>query len=233
MNQSLSDFDLSRKYAICRQQSQCYLLTPPPSLPIFPQLILNNLSSTFENLPKNTDLCFILGIFIGLITTFLLLVLLIFKYGFYQKLRQDNHQIKTIDNTIQSTSFSNILPVPYYSLTPLTMMTNRSPSLTLANKLTLDKHLNSDSQSIYHNHSINIYDKIRLSTNHQHCSCCSCALAYYQQQQRQHIPTSEQVLPCYYTSISSPSEIICQNTSLERLHCQQQCFCHNFFVPIK
>jgi len=89
MNQSLSDIELHsfnnidvfQKYEICRQQSQCYLLNPPPRPPIFPKLILINPSSTLTNLRQWTDSFFIIfGIFITLIFTCLLLFLFGVKY---------------------------------------------------------------------------------------------------------------------------------------------------------
>ncbi len=88
MNQSLSDLELYsfndinlfQKYEICRQQSQCYLLIPPPQLPIFPKLFLTNPPSTLINIRQRTDSFFIIfGIFITLIFTCLLLFLLSVK----------------------------------------------------------------------------------------------------------------------------------------------------------
>jgi len=89
MNQSLSDrkfhslddINLLEKYHICRQQSQCYLLIPPPPHPpIFPKLTFTNSSSILINLRQRTDSCYIiLGIFIALISTCLFLFLFFFK----------------------------------------------------------------------------------------------------------------------------------------------------------
>jgi hypothetical protein len=88
MNQSLldlefhvfNDINLFQKYEICRQQSPCYLLNPPPQLPIFPKLILNNPPSTLTHLRQRTDSFFIIfGIFITLISICFLLFLLNIK----------------------------------------------------------------------------------------------------------------------------------------------------------
>ncbi len=82
MNQSLLNLALYsvQKYEICRQQSQCYLLLPPPQPPVLPKLILINSSSTFKNLHYRTDpVLIIFGIFITLISAGLLLFLLSIK----------------------------------------------------------------------------------------------------------------------------------------------------------
>src|SRR5689334_2834978 len=74
MNQSLlnPEFD---SYILCRQQSQCYLLIPPPQPPILPKLILT------KNLHQQIDSFFIIFIvIITLISTCLLLFLLDIKY---------------------------------------------------------------------------------------------------------------------------------------------------------
>ncbi len=116
---------------------------------------------------------------------------------------------------------------PYNSLTPLTITTNQSPPLTITNtmNLSVQQYLNSD------NRSINIYERIRLSSDHHYCSCCSCTLAHYQQ--KHYIHTPHQLTPSYYSYVSPSSKIICQNSSLEKSHYKQQCLCQNFFVPIK
>lgn len=74
MNQSLSDINLIQKYEICRQQSQCYHLNPPPQPPIFPKLISPNPSLTIHSFS------IIFVAFIILITTCLLLFLFNIKY---------------------------------------------------------------------------------------------------------------------------------------------------------
>ncbi|CAF0967477.1 unnamed protein product [Rotaria sp. Silwood1] len=84
MNQSLSNrkfhsfnsINSYQTYEICRQQSQCYLLIPPPQPPIFPQLIVNNLLPTLTNHQQQTQSFFItLSIFITLISIGLLFLL--------------------------------------------------------------------------------------------------------------------------------------------------------------
>jgi hypothetical protein len=76
MNQS--DLENINLFEICQQQSQCYLLIPPPRPPTFPQLFFPNSSSIITNLRQRSDLFFILlGIFIS---TCLTLVLLGVKY---------------------------------------------------------------------------------------------------------------------------------------------------------
>ena len=71
MNQSL--LNLFQIYELCQQQSQCYLLIPPPQPPIFPKL--DNSSSTLINFHQRLDSLFIiLGIFIPLLFTGFLLL---------------------------------------------------------------------------------------------------------------------------------------------------------------
>lgn len=87
----------------------------------------------------------------------------------------------------------------------------------------LQQHLNSTDRSYYHNHSNNIYEEIRIPSDHHYCSH---TLSYYQQK--------HPLTPYYYTYELSPSKIVCQNCLLGNLNRQQQqCLCHNFFVPIK
>ncbi|CAF3818491.1 unnamed protein product [Rotaria sordida] len=247
MNQSISDqkfhsfnyIDLNKKYEICRQQSQCYLLIPPPQPPIFPKLILYNSSSTLTNHQQYTQSFFIiLNICIALISICLLVFLLGVIFQFYHKLRQYHRRTKHTNITDGSISFSKIIPTSCNSLTPLTTTTNQSPSSTMTNIVNqnLEQILRSDDQSSYHNHSTNIYEKIQFSSDHHYCSCCLCVQTYYkqqQQQQQQYISTTYQLMPYYYTYESSSSKIICQNCLLETLHHKQNCFCRNFFVPIK
>ncbi|CAF2831900.1 unnamed protein product [Rotaria sp. Silwood2] len=243
MNQSLSyreihsfnNINLYQKYEICRQQSQCYLLIPPPQPPIFPKLILNNSSSILINYRQHTQSFFIiLSIFIALISLCLLVFLFGIIFQFYRKLRQRHHQTKHTNINDGSISFSRIVPTSYNSLTPLTTTTNQSPSSTMTNILnqSLQQNLPFNDQSSYHNHTTNTHEKIQLSSDHHYCSCCFYVQAYYKQQQ-QYISTTEQLMPYYYTCQSSPSKIVCQNRLLETLHRKQNCFCHNFFVPIK
>ena len=105
MNRTLSDLKLNslndlnhlQTYEICRQQSQCYLLAPPPRPPTIPELFLtttcklsSSTSSTLTNLRQRTDssyltiISIILGILIALTSTCLILFLLGVKYVQHQ-----------------------------------------------------------------------------------------------------------------------------------------------------
>jgi hypothetical protein len=146
--------------------------------------------------------------------------LFIYRFQFYHKLRQRYRQTKDTNTSHEPSSFSSvriilieiqififlfqILPISYNSLTPLTTTTTTNKS-----NPSLQQHFNTD------NHSINIYDEIRLSSDHH-------SFAYYQQK-----------TPYYYTYELSPSKIVCPNCLLKTLHQKQQCLCRNFFVPIK
>jgi len=110
MNQSLLNPEFN-SYELCRQQSQCYLLIPPPEPPIFPKLILT------KNLHQQIDSFFIIFVvFITLTSACLLLFLLDIKFQFYRKFRRTKDK---------PSSFSSIVPTFYNSLTPTT---NQSPS---------------------------------------------------------------------------------------------------------
>lgn len=98
MNQTLSDLQISsfndvnhlQIYETCRKQSACYLLAPPPRPPTIPELFLTTtcrISSTSPSILTNlrqrstdasylTIIAIILGIFIALISTCLILFLL-------------------------------------------------------------------------------------------------------------------------------------------------------------
>jgi hypothetical protein len=97
MNRTLSDLNLNslndvnhfQKYEICRQESACYLLAPPPRPPTIPELFLTTTcklslssSSTLTTLRQRTDssyltiIAIILGIFIALTSLCLILFLL-------------------------------------------------------------------------------------------------------------------------------------------------------------
>ncbi|CAF0889486.1 unnamed protein product [Rotaria sp. Silwood1] len=245
MNQSLSNrkfhsfnsINSYQTYEICRQQSQCYLLIPPPQPPIFPQLIVNNLLPTLTNHQQQTQSFFItLSIFITLISIGLLFLLGII-FQFYRKLRQRHRQTKRTNISDGLISFSKIIPTSYNSLTPLTTITNQSPSSAMTNVFnrSLQQNLPSDDQLSYHNHTTNTYEKIQLSSEYHYCSCCICVHTYSKPQQRQqsNISTTHQLTPYYYKCESSSSKIVCQKCLLENLHRKQNCFCHNFFIPIK
>ncbi|CAF3084141.1 unnamed protein product [Rotaria socialis] len=244
MNQSASSdrkslllFNLIQQYEMCRQQSQCYGLIPPPQPPMLPELILDNSSFTLANHRQYTKSFFItLTMCIVLISICLLSVI----FQFYYKLRQHHHQTKHTNLADDVATFSRIAPSSYDSLTPLTTATDQSPLSTIASMFNLNHQqvLPSDDQSFYHNHSPNIYEKIRLPSDHYYCSCYLCVQAYHhhqQQQQQQYITSIHQLTPYYYTceSSSPSSHIVCQNCLLDNLHRKNNCFCHNFFIPIK
>ena len=87
---SLYDINHFQKYEICRKQSACYLLVPPPRPPIIPKLFLTSTcklssssSTTLANFrhrtidsPYLTIISIILGILIALTSTCLILFLL-------------------------------------------------------------------------------------------------------------------------------------------------------------
>ncbi|UJR21291.1 hypothetical protein I4U23_024383 [Adineta vaga] len=224
--------DHFQKYEICRKQSQCYRLRPPPKLPIFPKLIITNSSSTSTDFPLNLDFYFILlGIIISMISICFLFILFVVKVRIYRKIQQNHRQTNTTSIIDTSTSLPSIFPTSYNSLTPITLTTNRSPSLLMINKLnsTHPLYSNSDTQLSCHNRSINTYEITRLATNHQHCSCCSCTLEYYQNLRYLH--TSRPVPTYHYSCISPVSD--CQHSISKNSHYKQQCLCQNFFVPIK
>jgi hypothetical protein len=86
---SLNDLNHLQKYDLCRKQSACYLLTPPPRPPTIPELFLtttcklsSSSSSTLTNLRQRTTdssyltiISIILGILIALTSTCLILFL--------------------------------------------------------------------------------------------------------------------------------------------------------------
>ena len=98
MNRTLSDLPISsfndvdhlQIYETCRKQSACYLLAPPPRPPTIPELFLTTtckLSSTSPSILTNlrqrstdssylTIISIVLGIFIALTSTCLILFLL-------------------------------------------------------------------------------------------------------------------------------------------------------------
>ncbi len=77
VSHSINDIHLFRNYEICQQESQCYLLIPPPRPPMFPKFLLPHPSSHHQW----TDSFFIIfGLFISLTCTCLLLFLLNLKY---------------------------------------------------------------------------------------------------------------------------------------------------------
>ncbi|CAF4920261.1 unnamed protein product [Rotaria socialis] len=229
MNQSASSdrkslllFNLIQQYEMCRQQSQCYGLIPPPQPPMLPELILDNSSFTLANHRQYTKSFFItLTMCIVLISICLLSVI----FQFYYKLRQHHHQTKHTNLADDVATFSRIAPSSYDSLTPLTTATDQSPLSTIASMFNLNHQqvLPSDDQSFYHNHSPNIYEKIRLPSDHYYCSCYLCVQAYHHhhhQQQQQYITSIHQLTPYYYTceSSSPSSHIVCQNCLLDNLH---------------
>lgn len=106
MNQTLSNLKISsfydvnhlQKYEICRKESACYLLSPPPRPPSIPELFSKascklSLSSspTLTNLHQHTTtdpwyltlIPIILGILIALTSTCLILFLLGLKYEYH------------------------------------------------------------------------------------------------------------------------------------------------------
>lgn len=98
MNRTLSDLKISsfndvnhfQKYELCRKESACYLLAPPPRPPTIPELFLTTTcklsstsSSTLTNLRQRTTdtsyltiVSIILGLLIALTSTCLILFLL-------------------------------------------------------------------------------------------------------------------------------------------------------------
>lgn len=101
MNRTLSDLKISsfndvnhlQKYEMCRKQSACYLLAPPPRPPTIPELFLTTTcklsstsSPTLTNLRQRTTdssyltlLSIILGVLIALASACLILFLLVVK----------------------------------------------------------------------------------------------------------------------------------------------------------
>lgn len=98
MNRTLSDLKISsfndvnhlQKYELCRKQSACYLLAPPPRPPTIPELFLTSTCKISASSPsvltnirqRTTDtsyltvLSIILGVLITLTSTCLILFLL-------------------------------------------------------------------------------------------------------------------------------------------------------------
>ena len=98
MNRTISDLKISsfndvnhlQKYEICRKQSACYLLAPPPRPPTIPELFLTTsckISSSSPSILTNlrqrttdpsyfTIITIILGVLIALTSTCLILFLL-------------------------------------------------------------------------------------------------------------------------------------------------------------
>jgi hypothetical protein len=98
MNRTLSDLKISsfndvnhlQKYELCRRQSACYLLAPPPRPPTIPELFLtttcklsSTTSSTLTHLRQRTTdssyltiISIIFGVLIALTSTCLILFLL-------------------------------------------------------------------------------------------------------------------------------------------------------------
>ncbi|CAF0963401.1 unnamed protein product [Adineta ricciae] len=109
MNRTLSDLKISsfndvdhlQKYEMCRRQSACYLLAPPPRPPTIPELFLTttcklsptsspaltNLRQRMTDSSYLTILSIILGVLIALASACLILFLLVVKFRFHQKLR--------------------------------------------------------------------------------------------------------------------------------------------------
>ncbi|UJR28158.1 hypothetical protein I4U23_009412 [Adineta vaga] len=135
MNRTLSDLKISsfndvnhlQKYEMCRTQSACYLLAPPPRPPTIPELFLTTTcklsstsSSTFTNLrPRTTSessyltiLTIIFGIFIALASACLILFLLGVKFRFHQKFRCRRHRrstgITSVNSSIRETNNSDV-----------------------------------------------------------------------------------------------------------------------------
>ncbi len=111
-----------------------------------------------------------------------------------------------------------IVPRSYNSLTSLTTTTNESPSLPMTHKSnrSLPQYLNADNRTFYHNHSINLYEEIRLPSDyHYYSHTLAC---------------NHHLRPSYELS---SSKIVCQNCLFETLHRKQRCLCQNFFIPIK
>ncbi|CAF0874726.1 unnamed protein product [Adineta ricciae] len=216
MNQSI--WNQIQIYEICRQHSHCYRLRPPPRLPIFPKLLPTNSPSTSTYSFLNIDVYLILsGIVLSLISICFLLIVFVIKIQIYRKTRKQHHQKTNDTNHIKtSTSLPSIFRTSYKSFTPITLTTNQSPSLLVINQ----SNSNSETHLPYHNHSLNIYDVARLSSNHRHCSCCSCALSYYE---NSHSIYTSRPIPMYYYPCRSS----------KRSHGRHKCLCQNFFMPIK
>lgn len=113
MNQH--SFNLSSNYDLCRQHSACYLLSPPPRPPQFPEF---KPSSDLHSPTNNLLIIFL----IILAFIFLILLLIMSIYIFKHKLRERYCQTTKPTIIIDESSTSK-------SITPLTTLTNQSPSL--------------------------------------------------------------------------------------------------------
>ncbi|CAF0886175.1 unnamed protein product [Rotaria sordida] len=135
MNRTLSNLKISsfndvnhlQKYEICRKQSACYLLIPPPRPPTIPELFLTTTcklslssSSTLTNFRQRTTtdssyltiISIILGILIALTSTCLILFLLGVKFRFHYKLRYHHRRrttdINSVNSSIRETNNSDV-----------------------------------------------------------------------------------------------------------------------------
>ncbi|CAF2343213.1 unnamed protein product [Rotaria sp. Silwood2] len=136
MNRTLSNLKISsfydvnhlQQYEICRKQSACYLLIPPPRPPTIPELFLtttcklsSSSSSTLANFRQRsttdssylTIISIILGILIALTSTCLILFLLGVKFRFHYKLRYHHRRrtptdINSVNSSIRETNNSDV-----------------------------------------------------------------------------------------------------------------------------
>ncbi|CAF0930743.1 unnamed protein product [Rotaria sp. Silwood1] len=137
MNRTLSNLKISsfydvnhlQKYEICRKQSACYLLIPPPRPPTIPELFLTTTcklslssSSTFTNFRQRpitdssylTIISIILGILIALTSTCLILFLLgvkfrfRYKLGYYHRRHRTTPDINSVNSSIRETNNSDV-----------------------------------------------------------------------------------------------------------------------------
>jgi len=114
-----------QKYELCRKQSACYLLVPPPRPPTIPELFLtttcklsSSSSSTLTNLRQRTTdssyltiILIILGILITITSTCLILFLLGVKFRFHHKLRYRHRRtagIASVNSSIRETNNSDV-----------------------------------------------------------------------------------------------------------------------------
>ncbi|CAF3329605.1 unnamed protein product [Rotaria socialis] len=134
MNRTLSNLKISsfydvnhlQKYELCRKESPCYLLSPPPRPPSIPELFLtttcklsSSSSSTLTNLRQRsttdssylTIISIILGILIALTSTCLILFLLGVKFRFHYKLKYRHRRttdVNSVNSSIRETNNSDV-----------------------------------------------------------------------------------------------------------------------------